>query len=260
MKYAPRNSHVSSMKNAACAIVLATAMGAAVPVSAQTRIMPLGDSITEAEAGHASYRYWLWHQLVNGGYDVDFVGSMSGVYLGAPLYEDFDQDHEGHWGIRADDVAYQVSGWAVIAEPVIVLVHLGTNDLYQGQSIESTIGDLATIVGELRALNPQIAVLIAEVIPSFYPALSEIPALNDEIAILATALNTPESPVIAVDQWTDFDPVTETYDGIHPNEAGEKKLSSRWFSALETLLGRLEPVSLPAPRKAGRRLTPSGRN
>ena len=27
------------------------------------RIMPLGDSITEAFAGHASYRYWLWKQL-----------------------------------------------------------------------------------------------------------------------------------------------------------------------------------------------------
>lgn len=34
------------------------------PVVAQSRVMPLGDSITEAETGYSSYRYWLWHGLL----------------------------------------------------------------------------------------------------------------------------------------------------------------------------------------------------
>jgi predicted small lipoprotein YifL len=39
------------------------------------RIMPLGDSITEAEAGHNSYRRVLWKRLNGAGCSVDFVGS-----------------------------------------------------------------------------------------------------------------------------------------------------------------------------------------
>src|SRR5215204_6437165 len=71
---------------------------------AATKIMPLGDSITEAEGGHASYRYWLWKSLTQAGFnDIDFVGSRTGVFNGSPQFSDFDQNHEGHWGWRADE-------------------------------------------------------------------------------------------------------------------------------------------------------------
>ena len=208
----------------------------------QTPIMPLGDSITEAQTGHASYRYWLWHELVDVGYEVDFVGSMTGVYGGPPLYPDFDQDHEGHWGWRADQILIYIFGWATTHNPEVVLMHLGHNDVGQGQTIPSTMNDLALIIGELRTANPDIVILLAQVIPcTGYSACALVPSFNAEIVILAATLNTPESPVIAVDHWTGFDPVTDTYDGLHPNEAGEQKMSSRWFATLNTLL---DPIGL----------------
>src|SRR3954468_24495806 len=71
---------------------------------AAVKIMPLGDSITESFPGHASYRFFLYNQLVQAGYDVDFVGSLTGVNGGAPLYSNFDQNHEGHSGIRTDQI------------------------------------------------------------------------------------------------------------------------------------------------------------
>ena len=40
----------------------------------------------------------------------------------------------------------------------------------------------------------------------------------------------------AVDLWTGFDPQTDTYDGVHPNESGEKKMAAGWFEALKTIL------------------------
>lgn len=49
-------------------------------------------------------------------------------------------------------------------------------------------------------------------------------------------MNTPGSPIILVDQFTDFNVQTETYDGIHPNALGEEKMAQRWFDAIAASL------------------------
>ena len=210
------------------------------PVSAYAdpaRIMPLGDSITESAGGHASYRYWLWHDLLASAYDVDFAGSMIGVHGGEPLYPDFDQDHEGHWGWRADQILAQISAWAAAYEPELVLIHLGHNDLWQGQSISSTVNELASIIAELREVNATIEILLAQVIPAVGGiGLDSIPAFNAQIPPLAAEMHTPESPVLVVDQHAGFDPYVDTWDGVHPDESGELKMSARWFEALSALL------------------------
>jgi len=224
---------------AAMSVVVSLALTS--PVVAQSRVMPLGDSITEAETGFSSYRYWLWNELLDDGYDVDMVGSMSGVYNGPPLNPDFDQDHEGHWGWRADEILGQLAVWAAATQPEVVLLHLGHNDLWQGQGVASTIADLSAIIDVLRTENPTVTVLFAQVIPSTVSGLSEIPGLNTEIATLAASLTTPGSPVVVVDQWTGFDPVTDTYDGVHPNALGEQKMAARWLTGLA---GVLEPTAL----------------
>ena len=36
---------------------------------------------------------------------------------------------------------------------------------------------------------------------------------------------------------TGFDPNTQTYDGVRPNQAGEQMMSDRWFTALGAVLG-----------------------
>src|SRR3954469_10677067 len=93
------------------------------------KIMPLGDSITESFWDHASYRFFLYNQLVNAGYDVDFVGSMTGVNAGDPLYSNFDQNHEGHSGFRADEIQNNIVNWANQNKPDVVLLHIGSNDI-----------------------------------------------------------------------------------------------------------------------------------
>lgn len=224
------------MKVLRFSLMTALVVAVAIPVVGQVRVMPLGDSITEAETGYASYRYWMWHELIKAGYEIDLVGSMTGVYNGPPLYPDFDQNHEGHWGWRADEVLGQLAVWATTAQPEVVLLHLGHNDLWQGQTVASTVDDLTSIIGVLRAANSNVIILIAQVIPSTVGALSEIPVLNAEIAVLAAAVTTGESPVIVVDQWTDFDAAVDTYDGVHPNQSGEEKMAARWFDSLDDIL------------------------
>lgn len=214
--------------------------------SRSVRIMPLGDSITQASPKHDSYRRSLWLQLRQAGYDVDFVGSHQTHFEGPPPRQDFDQDHEGHWGWRVDDILNRISGWARSSQPDIVLVHLGTNDIGQGQTIESTVNELRSLVQTLRQVNPRITVLLAQIIP-LWGSEAKMQQLNQGIAELARELNTASSRVLAIDQFSGFDPVTgrDTYDGCHPNAKGEQHLADRWFAGLQQVLPT--PRATPSP-------------
>jgi lysophospholipase L1-like esterase len=215
--------------------VLALASAGAARGGEPVRLMPLGDSITEGASLEASYRYWLFRELAAAGYNVDFVGGLRGARSGeAP--EGFDGDHEGHWGWRADEVLRELPAWARAARPDVALVHLGHNDLFQGESVETTLEELRGIVGVLREVNPGIWVLLAAIVPSTYPSLSGVGDLNRGVAEIAAELDRPGARVVAVDLATGFDPVADTLDGAHPNVEGARKMASAWFAALRGVL------------------------
>ncbi|HWP46091.1 MAG TPA: SGNH/GDSL hydrolase family protein [Candidatus Limnocylindrales bacterium] len=199
------------------------------------KIMPLGDSITQSDSQHNSYRRNLWQKLKADGYNIDFVGSQKENFGGPPPNPDFDLDHEGHWGWRVDQILEKIDGWATTYQPDIVLIHLGHNDLGRGHSISSTVQELGEIIDILRRQNAHIIVLLAQIIPT-YPPSPAIQKLNAEISRLAMAKNTRESPVLLVNQAEGFDAREDTFDGLHPNESGEEKMATRWYTALVKVL------------------------
>ena len=205
------------------------------------RIMPLGDSITQADSNHSSYRRPLWKLLHQAGYEVDFVGSKQDHFGGPAPYTDFDPDHEGHWGWRTDQVLVHINDWVRTMQPDIVLIHLGTNDLRAGQSLESTMDELWDLIQALRQENPSIKVLLAQLIP-IAGNEAQVEQLNQLIARVAEYMSIETSPVLLVDQFSGFNAAVgqETYDGLHPNELGEQKLAERWFSALRQILVPLQ--------------------
>lgn len=200
-----------------------------------TRIMPLGDSITHAFNNTPSYRYYLWHRLLDAGFNVDFVGSDDEAVNGSPTELDFDQNHEGHTGKRADEIAAMAHGWAVQANPEIVLLHIGTNDLIAGQSVSSTLSEIEDIIEELREAVPNVTILLAQILP-LNNKQSEVDDLNDGIAALAQSLTTSESPIVVVDQNSEFTVNNDLSDGIHPTSAAESKMADNWYDALASLL------------------------
>jgi acyl-CoA thioesterase-1 len=197
-------------------------------------ILPLGDSITQSNNTHLSYRYPLWEDLVEAGYEFDFIGSMNTNYGGTPTYpnQDFDRDHEGHWGWRVDQINAEIQGWLGGYTPDVVLMHLGTNDAFQNQSTDSTIDELTDLIGMLRADNERVVILLAKLIPSTN-SQSNLDALNGRFDALAASLTSATSPVVVVDQASGFNASADTFDGIHPNEGGEQKMATRWLAALE---------------------------
>lgn len=201
------------------------------------KILPLGDSITQGNQYTLSYRHSLWKKLLDSGIEFDLVGGLTENKKGSPKFPDyqgvvFDRDHQGHWGYTADEILTLLPNALLKYDADVVLIHLGTNDIFKRQSTDSTIDELEKIVRVLRLDNPAITIFLAEPIPvNGYPA--EIKQLGAAIRDLAPRLHQHRSPVILVNQAAGFSVSKDTYDGIHPNATGEEKLASKWFEAIQ---------------------------
>lgn len=216
------------------ALVFLFSAGATAAGDEVARIMPLGDSITQGYA--ASYREPLWIALRDKDWNVDFVGSMDRYYGGGAQVGNYDTDHEGHWGWFADEVLERIADWVKRSDPDIVLLHLGTNDVGTGQDPSETAGEVSQIIARLRQHNPRVHVLLAAIIPVDHATANErIRQYNSALAGLADLLDRDTSRVLLVDQFTGFDAAQDTYDGIHPNDEGNRKMVVRWLATLERL-------------------------
>jgi glucose/arabinose dehydrogenase/lysophospholipase L1-like esterase len=201
------------------------------------RIMALGDSITSSPG---CWRALLWNRLRDNGYtDIDFVGTQSPQGCGF----DYDGEHEGHPGVLVTDVAArnQLPAWLAASDPDVVVMHFGTNDVWSNRPTSSILAAYTTLVGQMRAQNPEVSVLVAQILPMNPAGCAECGArvsdLNAAIPAWAASVSTARSPVVVVDQWTGFSTASDTYDGVHPNASGDQKISSAWYPALTAALG-----------------------
>ena len=209
----------------------------------EIRIMPLGDSITQADTERSSYRRPLWQKLQSADFNtVDFVGSQTENEGGANPNPDFDLDHEGHSGFRTDQILLELDDWIDAAQPDVALIHLGTNDILQGQSAESTIDELGEVIDVFRADNPNITLFLAQIIPTRLND-DERELLNQQIPLLAAEKDQEDSPIIVVDQASGFDLDDDTYDSIHPNSSGENKIADQWLASFSELFSPSDLVN-----------------
>jgi lysophospholipase L1-like esterase len=235
-------------------VVARPALSATAPV----RIMPLGDSIT---AGPGCWRAKLWNRLQTTGFtNIDFVGSVSdggGCNPGFP----YDFDHEGHGGFSATGIAdnNQLPPWLDAARPDIVLMHLGTNDMWGGFIPTATkLAAFTKLVGQMRANNPNMKIIVAQIIPMSQSACATCPAdvmaFDNALPGWAAGLTTAQSPIVLADLWTGFDAVADTVDGVHPNDGGFQKMANAWYPPLAQVLnGIIPPTSSPTPTASASR-------
>jgi lysophospholipase L1-like esterase len=122
------------------------------------------------------------------------------------------------------------------------LTFTGTNDASGGADAAPQVANnLKKIIDELREYNPQIVILLAQIIPVDTRGYTDKPqegvdAINDLIPSIAKEKHSAESPVVVVDQRDGFDAAEDTNDGVHPNKSGEEKMAAKWYEAIKTLL------------------------
>ncbi len=140
-----------------------------------TNILCLGNSITNGVDTFNSYRRDLWQMLHAGNYNFDFIGSWS-KHAGntdVPI-PDFDMDNEGHSGWTFEHILKPPSWdsargnlheWIKTYTPDIVLIELGTNDIFQCRKPADMFANLNVILYLLREKNKHVKIFLAQIPP-----------------------------------------------------------------------------------------------
>lgn len=201
-----------------------SAMGEEVPT-----ILAFGDSITAGGPRFVSYRKILVPELSKRNLSFRFIGPK----------KDATSAHAGYSG-RSTKSLLKISADVYKKHPAdIVLIHSGHNSFSKNKPVPGIVEDTAAIIDNFRKINPEVKVLLAQVIPAGkLPKYSYIPELNGELELLATRLKEKGVDIALVDLADGFDWEKDTVgDRVHPNASGAKKMAEKWMTALLPLLG-----------------------
>jgi hypothetical protein len=228
------------------ALVAPGATYAADPV----RIMVVGDSISQGSSGDFTWRYRLYRHLITSSAPVDFVGTRDDLYdrasatFGSHLYVDpnFDAEHAAKWGELLAFASARIEDDVRSTSAQVLLVHLGINDLALGGTVAATESALRAFVANARTANPNIKMLLGEVLLTQFAQQNadlaqRIAAYNAVLGSVTAELSTPASPLYVLPAPATYDPTLDTYDGTHPNPRGEFKLAAAYSDGLSQRFG-----------------------
>lgn len=239
-------------------IVIAFAFAAALPAWSQSsqpaplRVMPIGDSITEGGDGTGGFRKPLFDKLTAVWGMPNFVGSRNMRQSDPADFVDHDEDGysayrieqitsgKGFW--NAPPLETRLKAW----DPAVVTIHAGTNDAQQNYyfygnpktGFPGVVDRLDDMVSRIVAFNPEIYIVVAQIIPANAPASDTtqayIRALNAKIPALVERHQALGHRVSLVDLYTPM--LTHPNpDGIHPGAEGYAVMAEQWFQALMAL-------------------------
>jgi hypothetical protein len=219
------------------------------------KILPLGDSITWGINYGGGYRIKLFTHAATDQKNITFVGydtannadSNALNKLGSAK-DKWVNKHEGHsgWTIQQDDdlvtgkstatndgVNYK--GKKVVADfnPHIVLVHLGTNDMYQTPTGADT--RLGTLIDHIVADAPDALVVVSNIIP-FPMGASAVTTFNNAVPGVVKQRTDAGKHVVFADQFKGFQTSDLGSDQVHPNEGGYEKMAVVWYDIIKPYL------------------------
>jgi lysophospholipase L1-like esterase len=196
------------------------------------KILPLGDSITEGigSSHRGAYRVDLFQRALNANRRLTFVGSKrSGpTMVGGTT---FPQNHEGYSGETIDQIAGRVP--AVLSQsPDIILLMIGTNDMYRMGAADAP-RRLEALIDKILGANSRALLVVAQIVP--FPGNANVEPYNAAIPAIIQRKAAAGKHIVLVDQFSGF-PASELADGIHPNDAGYRRMAGVWYSAVGPLL------------------------
>lgn len=208
------------------------------------RIMPMGDSITYGSGGTANlggYRGPLYTLLTNAGYTPDFVGTQTG---NSSLLAD--PDHQGHGGWRIAQLDANVEAWfAAIADPDVILLHIGTNDFGANDNISTAINRLDALILKMATLRPNANIIVTNLMERGEPANGNIQTLfNPQVPGIVSAHATAGRKVTFLDMRAAV-PLTDMPDNLHPNQTGYDKMAAAWLGAIQAVISPEGDISPP---------------
>jgi lysophospholipase L1-like esterase len=224
------------------------------PATGACKILPLGDSITYGINYGGGYRIKLAIHAATDQKNITYVGYDTGnppdsTALGklGTAKADYVNKHEGHsgWTIQQDDDIVtgkstttndgtNYTGKKVVADfmPNIILLHIGTNDMYGGDPGGAPTR-LGKLIDDIVAAAPDALLVVSNIIP--YPAgASTVATYNKAVPGVVQQRATAGKHILFVDQFTGF--TSSDMDQIHPLEGGYEKMAVVWYTAIKSYL------------------------
>lgn len=241
-------------------VALAALGRVAVQGDPQTRVLVVGDSVTQGWLGSCTWRYYFSERLrLRGVDDVDLVGPRTGVYhdrdwdlRGGYADGDFDQDHAA-WagaqlGIGGGPAQEGIDRLVAEHAPDVVLALWGINDLNLGGATpDELVAEYDAWITLAREADPDIDLVIGQLPQEWLPGVEEF---NAAIVELANERTTADSRVLVAAPDQPFSSADEFTDGIHPDVDGDRRLGAMFESAWWTLRGE-DPPPLELPDDSG---------
>lgn len=197
---------------------------------AHLKIMPLGDSITwgARDPSYGGYRRLLGKLLTDDGYSIRFVGSL---HSGKDVIPD--SDNEGHPGWRIPQVkdGIDANGWLETYKPDIILLHIGTNDIHEGDAAAAP-GNLSALLDDILARLPHTHIIVAQIIPFRRGPDRDHESYNAAIPGIAAA----KGPRVSVVDMQNILTRDDYVDGLHPNASGYDKMARAWEGAIRAIV------------------------
>lgn len=215
------------------------------PATGDCKIVPLGDSITfGTPSNNGGYRVELFIKAKTDNKHLTFVsGAAGGAAPNGPAMVKvngmdvaFPRANEGYPGIKIGDLDAQrvANGKAFSNMPHIVLLHIGTNDMYGGNPGAAPAA-LGKIIDDIATAVPNALIAVSSIIP-LSSGNAAIMTYNATIPGTVTMKAGQGKHVIFVDQFKDF-PASELVDGVHPNDSmGYPRMGSVWYAAIKQYL------------------------
>jgi lysophospholipase L1-like esterase len=154
-----------------------------------------------------------------------------------------DRDNEGHNGWDLLEISGSVNSWLMTSTPEIILLLLGTNDIYENATGSTAAARLDALIAQIYGQLPDVSLIVASIPPLDSLKNEQVIAYNTLIpGVVANHAAASQRRIHFVDIFSVVS-VADLVDGIHPGTAGYSKMAAAWFDKLIQVLA----PPLPSP-------------
>jgi len=204
------------------------------------KIMPFGDSLTAGAYlvdgtyhTDSGYRETLWDLLNEAHKKAHFVGTFQD---GLPGFTE--RNHEGHSGMRIDQISEGAKAWTSTNHPDVVLLLIGTNDCIQNNDLPHAMDRMQQLIENIQSSAPHALIFISTTIPNANPDVqARVVRYNQDLRTWISEKQKTDPSLHLVEMNAPAGPeASDLRDGVHPTPEGYAKMGQIWFQAIRNFL------------------------